>query len=189
MELLLLFTPCASKQPPTSDPPCLLPQGYGYETVDANTYAAWNVSYLKYDNCNNQVRLSHLRFAIKLSISVAACPFDGPLYLTDISITLFTAPCRTLTPTCATAACRTRLTPLVTPSSSVPASGARVRGSKQHRVLMCHSFIYVIHDTQSWAPPINPSPSLFVAGNPWLWMQPYANSWRIDDDISASWDR
>ena len=28
------------------------PGGYGYEYLDANTYAAWGVDYLKYDNCN-----------------------------------------------------------------------------------------------------------------------------------------
>ncbi len=28
------------------------PGSYGYETLDANTYAAWGVDYLKYDNCN-----------------------------------------------------------------------------------------------------------------------------------------
>lgn len=28
------------------------PGGYGYEYLDANTYAAWSVDYLKYDNCN-----------------------------------------------------------------------------------------------------------------------------------------
>ena len=25
---------------------------YGYETVDAQTFADWGLSYLKYDNCN-----------------------------------------------------------------------------------------------------------------------------------------
>jgi alpha-galactosidase len=28
------------------------PCSYGYEVIDANTYAAWGVDYLKYDNCN-----------------------------------------------------------------------------------------------------------------------------------------
>ncbi len=28
------------------------PAGYGYEYLDANTYASWGVDYLKYDNCN-----------------------------------------------------------------------------------------------------------------------------------------
>jgi len=28
------------------------PGSLGYETIDANTYAAWKVDYLKYDNCN-----------------------------------------------------------------------------------------------------------------------------------------
>ena len=28
------------------------PGGYGYEYLDANTYASWGVDYLKYDNCN-----------------------------------------------------------------------------------------------------------------------------------------
>ena len=28
------------------------PGGYGYEYLDANTYAAWGVDYLKHDNCN-----------------------------------------------------------------------------------------------------------------------------------------
>jgi alpha-galactosidase len=29
------------------------PGGYGYEYLDALTYASWGVDYLKYDNCNN----------------------------------------------------------------------------------------------------------------------------------------
>jgi alpha-galactosidase len=29
------------------------PGGWTYETIDAQTYASWNVSFLKYDNCNN----------------------------------------------------------------------------------------------------------------------------------------
>ena len=30
------------------------PGSLGYEEIDANTYAKWDVDYLKYDNCNNQ---------------------------------------------------------------------------------------------------------------------------------------
>ncbi|MFD2415645.1 glycoside hydrolase family 27 protein [Amycolatopsis pigmentata] len=30
------------------------PGSLGHETTDANTFAAWGVDYLKYDNCNNQ---------------------------------------------------------------------------------------------------------------------------------------
>ena len=30
------------------------PGGLGYEVIDALTYAAWGVDYLKYDNCNNR---------------------------------------------------------------------------------------------------------------------------------------
>lgn len=30
------------------------PGSLGYEDIDANTFAAWGVDYLKYDNCNNQ---------------------------------------------------------------------------------------------------------------------------------------
>ena len=29
------------------------PGSLGYETYDANSYAAWTVDYLKYDNCNS----------------------------------------------------------------------------------------------------------------------------------------
>ena len=29
------------------------PGSLGYEKIDANTYASWNVDYLKYDNCFN----------------------------------------------------------------------------------------------------------------------------------------
>ena len=29
------------------------PGSYGYERVDAKTYAKWKVDYLKYDNCHN----------------------------------------------------------------------------------------------------------------------------------------
>lgn len=31
---------------------CGLPGSYGYEVKDANTFAAWGVDYIKYDNCN-----------------------------------------------------------------------------------------------------------------------------------------
>ena len=36
--------------------------------------------------------------------------------------------------------------------------------------------------------PIEFSACIWGTGNPWLWIQPLANSWRIDDDISSSWD-
>jgi alpha-galactosidase len=43
------------------------PGGYGYEYLDANTYAAWGVDYLKYDNCNlpagDDSRADYLRMA------------------------------------------------------------------------------------------------------------------------------
>lgn len=34
------------------------PGSLGYEKIDAMTYAAWGVDYLKYDNCNNKVSWS-----------------------------------------------------------------------------------------------------------------------------------
>ena len=30
------------------------PGSLGYETNDAETYASWQVDYLKYDNCHNE---------------------------------------------------------------------------------------------------------------------------------------
>lgn len=30
------------------------PGSYGYEKIDAKTYAKWKVDYLKYDNCHNE---------------------------------------------------------------------------------------------------------------------------------------
>ena len=38
------------------------PGGLGYEVIDALTYAAWGVDYLKYDNCDNQGIKSPLRY-------------------------------------------------------------------------------------------------------------------------------
>ena len=38
------------------------PGSLGYEEIDANTYAKWNVDYLKYDNCNNNNIPSQQRY-------------------------------------------------------------------------------------------------------------------------------
>jgi len=48
------------------------PGSLHYETKDANTYASWNVDYLKYDNCNSdgtnpQVRYPPMRDALNAS--------------------------------------------------------------------------------------------------------------------------
>lgn len=40
------------------------PGSLGYETVDANTYAAWKVDYLKYDNCNNDNIVPKKRYPV-----------------------------------------------------------------------------------------------------------------------------
>ena len=40
----------------------LRPGGYGYEDIDAKTYAEWEVDYLKYDNCWNGGISSHIRY-------------------------------------------------------------------------------------------------------------------------------
>lgn len=40
----------------------LRPGGYGYEEIDAKTYAEWGVDYLKYDNCWNGGISSHIRY-------------------------------------------------------------------------------------------------------------------------------
>ncbi len=49
------------------------PGGYGYEYLDANTYAAWGVDYLKYDNCNlpagDDAEADYLRMADALMSS------------------------------------------------------------------------------------------------------------------------
>lgn len=39
------------------------PGSLGHETTDANTFAAWGVDYLKYDNCNNQGISAQTRYA------------------------------------------------------------------------------------------------------------------------------
>jgi alpha-galactosidase len=36
----------------------------GYETKDANTYASWNVDYLKYDNCNTDGTIPEVRYPV-----------------------------------------------------------------------------------------------------------------------------
>ena len=38
------------------------PGGYGYEEIDAKTYAEWGVDYLKYDNCWNMGISSKIRY-------------------------------------------------------------------------------------------------------------------------------
>ncbi|CAF5111127.1 unnamed protein product, partial [Rotaria sp. Silwood1] len=48
------------------------PGSLDYETIDANTYASWNVDYLKYDNCNTdgtipEVRYPDMRDALNVS--------------------------------------------------------------------------------------------------------------------------
>jgi alpha-galactosidase len=35
-----------------------------YETKDANTYASWNVDYLKYDNCNTDGSTPEVRYPV-----------------------------------------------------------------------------------------------------------------------------
>ena len=40
----------------------LRPGGYGYEEIDAKTYAEWGVDYLKYDNCFNGDISSKIRY-------------------------------------------------------------------------------------------------------------------------------
>lgn len=42
----------------------LRPGSLGYETRDANTYASWNVDYLKYDNCNSDGTIPELRYPV-----------------------------------------------------------------------------------------------------------------------------
>ena len=42
---------------------CMMrPGGFGYEEIDAKTYAEWGVDYLKYDNCFNGGISSHIRY-------------------------------------------------------------------------------------------------------------------------------
>jgi len=40
------------------------PGSLGYETIDANTYAAWGVDYLKYDNCNTDGTSPKVRYPV-----------------------------------------------------------------------------------------------------------------------------
>ncbi|CAF1318704.1 unnamed protein product [Rotaria sordida] len=40
------------------------PGSLGYETIDANTYASWNVDYLKYDNCNTDGTIPEVRYPV-----------------------------------------------------------------------------------------------------------------------------
>jgi alpha-galactosidase len=42
----------------------LRPASLGYETKDANTFASWNVDYLKYDNCNSDGTIPELRYPV-----------------------------------------------------------------------------------------------------------------------------
>ncbi|CAF3768558.1 unnamed protein product, partial [Rotaria sp. Silwood1] len=40
------------------------PGSLDYETIDANTYASWNVDYLKYDNCNTDRTIPEVRYPV-----------------------------------------------------------------------------------------------------------------------------
>ena len=40
------------------------PGSLHYETLDAKTYASWNVDYLKYDNCNNDGTIPEVRYPV-----------------------------------------------------------------------------------------------------------------------------
>jgi alpha-galactosidase len=40
------------------------PASLHYETKDANTYAAWKVDYLKYDNCNSDGTIPEVRYPV-----------------------------------------------------------------------------------------------------------------------------
>lgn len=40
------------------------PGSLGYEEIDAKTYAAWKVDYLKYDNCNNNNTKPEMRYPV-----------------------------------------------------------------------------------------------------------------------------
>ncbi|CAF1411784.1 unnamed protein product [Adineta steineri] len=40
------------------------PASLHYETIDAKTYASWNVDYLKYDNCNTDGSIPELRYPV-----------------------------------------------------------------------------------------------------------------------------
>ncbi|CAF2717321.1 unnamed protein product [Rotaria sp. Silwood2] len=40
------------------------PGSLGYETIDANTYASWNVDYLKYDNCNTDGTIPEVQYPV-----------------------------------------------------------------------------------------------------------------------------
>jgi alpha-galactosidase len=40
------------------------PGSYGYEQIDAKTYAKWKVDYLKYDNCHNEGLPARYRYPI-----------------------------------------------------------------------------------------------------------------------------
>lgn len=64
------------------------PGGYGYEYLDANTYGAWGVDYLKYDNCNlpsgdvPQTDYFHMSDALMrsgrpITFSICAWTFDS----------------------------------------------------------------------------------------------------------------
>ena len=40
------------------------PGSLHYEIIDAKTYAAWGVDYLKYDNCNSDGTIPELRYPV-----------------------------------------------------------------------------------------------------------------------------
>jgi hypothetical protein len=53
------------------------PGSYGYESIDAQTYAAWNVSYIKCDNCNNNNVDPHIRYGnLAKALNVTGHPME-----------------------------------------------------------------------------------------------------------------
>ena len=69
------------------------PGGYGYEYLDANTYASWGVDYLKYDNCNlppgdiPQVDYFHMSDALMKSgqpITFSLCAWSFSSWAPDL---------------------------------------------------------------------------------------------------------
>ena len=69
------------------------PGSLGHETTDANTFAAWGVDYLKYDNCYGNVSIPEVRYRVMRDALAAtgreiffsmcegvSCDFDEGLY-------------------------------------------------------------------------------------------------------------
>ena len=55
------------------------PGSLGFEEIDANTYAKWNVDFLKYDNCYSDGTSSKVRYPV-MAKALANNKYNYPIF-------------------------------------------------------------------------------------------------------------